>query len=193
MLLLASQSAARKRMLKAAGVPFEAIDVPFDEDQAKSRLIDLDAAQIANALAQGKALSVTAGQDLVLGSDQILERNDGSVLSKAKSREELADQLRSLRGRPHKLHSAAVVVEQGRVLWSATETATLHMREFSDTFLAEYLDLQYEDVRWSVGGYHAEGMGAQLFDRIDGSHFAVLGLPLLPLLAFLRTRDILQS
>lgn len=193
-LLLASKSATRRRMLEAAGVPFGTAEAEFDEESAKTELRGrgLGAAELALALAQAKAVAVDAGPELiVLGSDQVLEREDGSVLDKAGSRAELGEQLRSLRGRPHRLHSAAVAVAGGKPVWHATETATLHVRQFSDAFLLSYLDREYEDVRWSVGGYHAEGRGAQLFERIEGSHFAVLGLPLLPLLDFLREREIL--
>lgn len=193
-LLLASKSASRRRMLQAAGVPFEIVAAPFDEEAAKARLSHLPAAERAEALALGKARFVKASAEaLVLGSDQVLEREDGSTLSKARSRDELAEQLRSLRGRPHRLHSAAAIAEAGETVWSATETATMHVREFTDAFLSDYLDREFEQVRWSVGGYLIEGRGAQLFRRIDGSHFAVLGMPLLPLLAFLRERGIIGA
>jgi septum formation protein len=193
-LLLASKSPTRRRMLEAAGVPFTAAEAEFDEESAKAKLRtgSLGAAELALALAEAKALAVDAGPELlVLGSDQVLEREDGSMLDKAGSRAELADQLRSLRGRPHRLHSAAVAVAAEKPIWRAAETAMLHMRHFSDAFLESYLGREYDEVRWSVGGYHAEGRGAQLFERIEGSHFAVLGLPLLPLLEFLRERGIL--
>jgi len=193
-LLLASKSATRRRMLEAAGVPFGTAEAEFDEEGAKAELRAgrVGAAELALALAKAKALAVDAGPEaLVLGSDQVLEQEDGSVLDKAGSRSELAQQLRSLRGRPHQLHSAAVAVAAGKPVWQGTETATLHMRHFSDAFLEAYLDRDYDEVRWSVGGYHAEGRGAQLFERIEGSHFAVLGLPLLPLLEYLRERGIL--
>ncbi len=193
-LLLASKSRARRRMLEAAGVPFGTAEAGFDEESAKAELRAgrVGAAELALALAEAKALSVDAGPELlVLGSDQVLEREDGAMLDKARSREELAEQLRSLRGRPHRLPAAAVAVAAGKPVWRAAETVTLHMRRFSDAFLEAYLGSEYDEVRWSVGGYHAEGRGAQLFERIEGSHFAVLGLPLLPLLEFLRERRIL--
>jgi len=181
-------------MLEAAGVPFEIAPALIDEEALKSSLATKSAAELAEALAEAKAHSVGVGaDDLVLGSDQTLERPDGSILHKAGSRSEMADQLRSLAGRAHQLHSSAVVTERGQSVWSATETVTLHMRAVSDAFLSDYLDRQFDAVRWSVGGYHFEGMGAQLFNRVEGSHFAILGLPLLPLLAFLRDRGILKS
>ena len=193
-LLLASQSTTRRRMLEAAGVPFALAGAEFDEESAKAELRArrMKSEELALALAEAKALAVDAEPELlVLGSDQVLEREDGSVLNKAGSRAELAEQLRSLRGRPHRLHSAAVITAAGKPVWRAAETVTMHMRHFSDAFLIVYLDRDYEDVRWSVGGYHAEGRGAQLFERIEGSHFAVLGLPLLPLLGFLREQGVL--
>lgn len=180
--------------MEAAEVPFQAVEVPFDEAEMKRQLAEADAPSLAAALAEGKALSVAAGpEDLVLGSDQTLERDDGSILHKAGSREELAEQLRSLRGSMHRLHSAAVVAERGQVVWRATDTVTLRMRGFSEELLSDYLDRHYEEVRWSVGGYHVEAAGVQLFERIEGSHFAVLGLPLLPLLDFLRSRGVVRS
>ncbi|HEX8571985.1 MAG TPA: Maf family protein, partial [Allosphingosinicella sp.] len=119
-LLLASKSAARKHMLEAAGVPFEAVDAPFVEEEVKARLDMRNAAEVAASLAQAKALSVdAASDDLVLGSDQTLERSDGSILHKAETREELADQLRSLSGSAHRLHSSAAIVEEGHMIWSA--------------------------------------------------------------------------
>jgi septum formation protein len=195
-LLLASKSAARARILEAAGVPFEAVDAQFDEDGVKAALRErnLGAAELALALAEAKARAVTAGvDDLVLGSDQTFELEDGSMLDKAGSREELLAQLRRLGGRRHKLHAAACVVEGGRVVWQDAETAVMHVRLVGDGFLNDYVDWEWDQVRWSVGGYQVEGRGAQLFERIEGSHFAVQGLPLLPLLAFLREQRMLLT
>jgi septum formation protein len=181
-------------MLEAAGVPFEAADAPLDEDKAKLELAGHGAESLARALAQLKASAVAGGPaDLVLGSDQTLERDDGSILSKPATREEAFAQLKSLSGATHWLHSAAAIVEQGELVWSATETVKLKMRALSDGFLDAYLDEEFETIRWSVGGYHVEGRGAQLFERIEGSHFAVLGLPLLPLLAYLRERGVIAA
>lgn len=193
-LLLASKSEARRLMLKAAGVPFETVDAPLDEEAAKKRLKGLGAARLAAALAEAKACSLNAGaSDLKLGCDQVLEREDGTMLSKPASREEALAQLRSLSGRSHRLHSAAAIVEGGGTVWTALESVELEMRLLSDDFLSRYLDREYEQIRWSVGGYRIEGLGVQLFDRIEGSHFAILGMPLLPLLAYLRTRGLLPS
>jgi septum formation protein len=195
-LLLASKSGARRRMLEAAGVPFDTVEAELDEEAAKGGLwgAGFDARGVAEELAQLKALSVRAGPgDLVLGCDQTLERDDGTLLGKPASLDEARGQLRSLRAARHQLHSAAVIAEGGGAVWWGSETVSLTMRPFSDAFLETYLGREWEHIRWSVGGYRIEGAGAQLFERVEGSHFAVLGLPLLPLLAYLRERGLLQS
>lgn len=178
-------------MLEAAGVPFEPVDADLDEEAVKAGLRGegLDACALASALAEAKALAAEpAPGDLVLGADQTLELDDGTMLDKPASREDAAAQLRRLSGRTHRLHSAAVIVEGGRQVWRSVETVALSVRPLGDAFIHDYLAAEYEAIRWSVGGYRIEGPGVQLFDRIEGSHFAILGLPLLPLLAYLRTR-----
>ncbi|HEX8620440.1 MAG TPA: nucleoside triphosphate pyrophosphatase [Allosphingosinicella sp.] len=195
-LLLASKSEARRKMLEAAGVPFETVEAELDEAAAKGGLeaAGFDPRGIAEELAQLKALSVQAASDaLVLGSDQTLELDDGSMMSKPGSREEAYEQLAILSGRTHLLHSSAVVAQAGEAVWWHCETVEMTMRHFGEDFLRDYLDREYEQVRWSVGGYRIEGMGAQLFERIEGSHFAILGMPLLPLLGYLRERGLLKS
>ena len=189
MIRLASQSSARKAMLEQAGIAFEVISAPLDEEAAKTRLREkgLDAAALALALAEAKALSARP-EGLIIGADQTLERDDGTMLDKPVSREAARAQLLALAGRTHRLHSAAAVAENGAIVWGGTETASLTMRPLSGDFLDAYLDLEWEHIRWGVGGYRIEGPGVQLFSRIEGSHFAILGLPLLPLLAFLRDR-----
>ena len=183
-------------MLEAAGVPFECVDAALDEDDVKAslRAEGAAAAALALALAREKALAAKAdAADLILGSDQILELDDSTMLDKPSSREELLRQLQRLSGRAHKLHSAAALVEDGEVVWTSIETVTMHVRPLGPDFLRDYVEREYETVRWSVGGYHVESRGAQLFERIEGSHFAVLGLPLLPLLAALRQRGVLLT
>ena len=195
-LLLASRSKARRDMLAAAGVAFELADVALDEEEAKAGLLatGFEPRDLAEMLAEMKARAVTGpAGTLVLGADQVLERDDGRTLSKPRSRDEALDQLRSLSGRTHFLHSAAVVVEQGERAWGCTESVALSVRRLGESFLQDYLTHECEAIRWSVGGYRIEGRGAQLFDRIEGSHFAVLGLPLLPLLAYLRQRGMLMA
>jgi septum formation protein len=183
-------------MLEAVGVPFEAMSPSFDEDASKAALKaeGLGAAALAEALAARKALAVPAeAGNPVLGSDQTLETESGETLDKPQSPDDLAMQLRLLSGKSHRLHSAAVIVEEGRPVWSATESVVMIMRPLSEDFISSYIEREYPAVRWSVGGYHVEASGAQLFERIEGSHFAVLGLPLLPLLAYLRHRGVLAS
>lgn len=193
-LLLASRSEARRRMLAAAGVPFGIADTACDEQALKATLAGLGPVETAHLLAEGKALGVAADADaLVLGADQVLELHDGALLSKARSREELADQLARMSGTSHRLYSAASIVESGAIVWRGLETVEMAMRPLSQAFIRDYLDAEYVGVRWSVGGYHVEGRGAQLFEHIEGSHFAVQGLPLLLLLKFLRDRKVLAS
>lgn len=194
-LLLASQSAARRRMLENAGIPFDPVSAALDEAEAKAGLAaaGFEPRDMAEMLAEMKAKSVAADDALVLGADQVLELDDGTTLSKPDSRAEALDQLRRLSGGAHQLHSAAVIVEGGARVWGATESVTMHVRPLGEAFLAAYLDAEYEAIRASVGGYRIEGSGAQLFDSVEGSHFAVLGLPLLPLLAYLRERGLLRA
>lgn len=194
-LILASQSAGRRAMLDAAGVPFEAVAPGVDEESAKASLRDLKARDLADALAELKALKISGKRpnDLVLGCDSVVELQDGRTLDKAASREEAAEHLRALSGRRHYLHSAAVVAENNRPIWRNIDRVTMHVRPLSDQFIAAYLDREWEQARWCVGVYRVEGPGAQLFSRIEGSHFTVIGLPLLPLLDYLRTRGVLTS
>ncbi len=192
-LLLASRSSARRQMLEAAGVPFESVEAPLDEEEAKRDLQGLAAEPLAMKLAELKALSVARDDAMVLGADQTLELDDGRTLGKSGSIAEAREQLRRMNGATHKLHSAAVIAEGGEVVWSCAETVTMGMRPLSDDFITSYLDEEFDQIRWSVGCYRIEGPGVQLFERIEGSHFAILGLPLLPLLGFLRVRGVLAS
>ncbi|MBA3676083.1 MAG: Maf family protein [Sphingosinicella sp.] len=194
-LLLASKSKARRAMLEAAGVPFGVVDSVLDEERIKADLREqgLGAMALAAALAEAKALAVPAGDDLVIGADQMLERSDGTMLDKPRSRDDALAQLLSLGGKTHFLHSAAIVAERGQAVWRGSESVALTMRPLGTEFLNLYLDEEYEAIRWGVGGYRIEGPGVQLFERIEGSHFAILGLPLLPLLAFLRERGVMAN
>ena len=195
-LLLASQSQTRRQMLAAAGVSFETVSAPLDEEEAKAGLLaaGFEPRDLAEMLAEMKAKSApAAADDLVIGADQVLELDDGTMLSKPGSRDEALAQLRLLSGGTHYLHSAAVVVEAGERIWGETETVAMDVRVLSEAFLQAYLDAEYEAVRFNVGAYRIEAMGAQLFEEVEGSHFAILGLPLLPLLDYLRDRGLLQS
>jgi len=195
-LLLASGSATRRKMRIEAGVPFETVLPLVDEDEAKAglRAQGTGAADLALALAGLKARRAKTPADvLVLGADQTLELEDGSMIDKPVSREDALEQLRLMSGGSHRLHSAAVVMEGGDTVWAHAESVTLVVRELSDRFLEDYLDAEFDAVRSSVGAFRIEGPGVQLFDRVDGSHFAILGLPLLPLLGYLRQRGVLRS
>jgi septum formation protein len=193
-LILASQSSGRRAMLEAAGVPFEAMSPGVDEEAAKASL-QLKARDLADALAELKALKLSKlhPDALVLGCDSVVELQDGRTLDKAATREEAAEHLRLLSGRRHYLHSAAVIAESGRPIWRVVDRVTMHVRPLSDAFIADYLDREWEQARWCVGVYRVEGPGAQLFTRIEGSQFTVIGLPLLPVLDYLRVRGVLAS
>jgi septum formation protein len=187
-LVLASGSAARRQMLEAAGLTFEVIAPACDEEAAKQELRALGRSPHAQAeaLAELKAKSVSESTSAyVIGADQMLAI-DGAALDKPASREEARQHLLRLRGCPHELITSAVVAKDGVVVWRTTDIPRLTMRRFSDAFLDYYLNRAGESVLRSVGAYQLEGLGAQLFDRVEGDYFSVLGLPLLPLLAFLR-------
>jgi septum formation protein len=192
-LVLASTSASRRAMLDAAGVAYEAVSPQVDEDAAKAALAHLDGRGLADALAELKAVKVSARRpgDLVLGCDSTVERDDGLLLDKPGDR--LADQLRALSGRTHRLHSAVVAAEGGVPVWRHVARATLTMRALSEDFIVDYVAREGAAVAGSVGGYHIEGAGVQLFDRTEGDHWTIRGLPLLPLLGWLRLRGVVAS
>ncbi|MEJ0058227.1 MAG: Maf family protein [Terricaulis sp.] len=191
-LILASASAARRRMLEAAGLTIDVDPARIDEEAIKLglRAEGLKPRDQADALAEVKALSVSNRRPgFVIGADQMLAI-EGDVLDKPQDADEARAHLLKLRGRTHELITAAVVARDGQVIWRHIQTPRLKMREFSDEFLDGYLAEAGEGVLSSVGAYQLEGLGAQLFERVDGDYFSVLGLPLLPLLAFLREHGI---
>ncbi len=195
-IVLASGSITRRRLLEAAGVPFDVEPANVDEDEFKLGLRAEGAAgiEIAEVLAEAKAMYVSrkrAGR-MILGADQILEC-DGETFDKPVNREDAVRQLRSLRGRRHELISYAVIVRDGQRIWQGVDRARLEMRETSDEFIDAYLDTIGDDVYNGPGGYRVEALGVQLFRRIDGSHYTILGLPLLALLDYLRDNGILMS
>ncbi|WP_116091015.1 Maf family protein [Sphingomonas crusticola] len=196
-LILASQSASRRAMLEAAGVPFTAEAARVDEDSIKQSMLSegTDGRRLADALAEMKAIKVSQRHPtaLVLGCDSTVTAADGDLIDKAETREEAANQLRTLAGTTHRLTSAAVVAQSGVPVWRHVDTAKLTMRAFSDEFLEAYLDAEWPAIGGCVGGYRIEGRGAQLFSRIDGDHFTILGLPLLPLLDWLRVRQVVAT
>ncbi len=190
MIILASKSAARRAVLEGAGVAYEAVVSGVDEAVVKARMLTEGAGPraIAEALAEAKALAVSRGRaGCVIGADQTLDLN-GALYDKAATLDEARARLGLLRGKAHRLHSAVVVATDGVVIWRETATAILTMRDFSDAFLDAYLATEGEAALGSVGCYRLEGLGAQLFEKIEGDYFAILGLPLLGLLDLLRAR-----
>lgn len=183
-------------MLEHAGVPFVREPADIDERRVKSenRSNGSNASQTALALAEEKARHVANGRrgGLVIGSDQILECDD-VWFDKPTGRAEAMETLRKLRGRSHMLVSAVSVVRDNRCLWRCVDVARLTMRPFTDDFLRRYLNEAGASILESVGAYRVEGTGIQLFSRIDGDHFTVLGMPLLPLLDFLRREKALET
>jgi len=194
-LILASQSASRRAMLDAAGVAYTAEPARVDEDGVKAAMGGQPPRDIADALAELKAIKVSQAYPtaLVLGSDSIVALADGTLLDKAVSREDAADHLRAMAGGTHDLWSAAVIAEQGRPVWRHVERARLAVRPLSDDFIAAYLDHEWPAIAGCVGCFRIEGPGVQLFSRIQGSHFTVLGMPLLPVFDYLRVRGELAS
>jgi septum formation protein len=186
-LVLASKSAARRGMLQAAGIPVAAHPADIDERGIEAGSDQAGPGDVAALLAREKALAVSAAMPdrLVVGADQTLAVGT-TRFSKPADRDAARLQLKLLRGRSHELHSAVALVSGGLVVFRANAVATMTMRAFSDETLDRYLDATGAAVTSSVGGYQIEGIGIQLFERIDGDHFTILGLPLLPLLAALR-------
>jgi septum formation protein len=185
-------------MLAAAGVHFTVQAADVDEPAIRDRLFKEDPRispkRVAEMLAIAKAEDVGAKRPgvVVVGADQVLALDD-DLLSKSPSIEAAREALRRLRGRTHELHSAVALAESGTVNWTHVATARLTMRDFSDYFLDDYLLRAADRVSQTVGAYELEGLGIQLFERIEGDYFTILGLPLLPLLGELRERGILPT
>ena len=195
-LVLASRSTGCADLLRAAGVDFETVPASVDEAAVKAGMLAEDAPprDIADALAEMKARQVAGRmpERLVLGADQVLVCG-GRLFDKPATVAEVGDQLRDLRGRAHELLSAAVIYENAAPVWRHIGRSQLVMRTFSDSFLADYLTQQGAAVTTTVGAYRLEAGGAQLFTRVQGDYFSVLGLPLLELLGFLRGRELIAT
>ena len=197
MLVLASQSAGRRMVLANAGVPHEALTADIDEDAVRRslRAKGLGSSELAAALAEAKALEVSGRRpdDIVIGCDQILALDNGTLFDKPVDRPALVEQLRILSGNRHTLFSAIVIARGRKIIWRHAEKVVLRMRVLSDAFIEDYVEMEGDGLLGCVGGYKIEARGAQLFSTIDGSHFAIIGLPLLPLLDYLRAQGVLAS
>lgn len=189
MIVLGSASATRRRMLESAGLSFFVDTAAVDEDSIKASMREQtgNPARVAELLAELKATRVSARHPgaIIIGADQMLDC-EGVWYDKPKDLAGARAQLEALRGRSHRLTSAVVAVRDGSRLWHHSDSARLTMRRFSDTFLDDYLSRAGDAVLSSVGAYQLEGLGSQLFMAVEGDHFTILGLPLLPLLDFLR-------
>lgn len=192
MIVLASQSASRRAMLEAAGIPFRAQPAQVDERGIEAALGDVPPAEIALQLARAKALAVFAPGELVLGSDSLVSCA-GRRFDKPASREQAAEHLRHFSGQVMELHSAAALVRDGAVLWSDTAMARLHVAPLSDAFIEGYLEAEWPAVAGCVGVFRIEARGVQLFDRIEGDYFTILGMPLLMVQAALRQLGVLPQ
>jgi septum formation protein len=192
LLILASQSRARQMLLANAGIAFEGMPADIDERAAQQSAGLSGSADIAALLAREKAVAVSTQRPdrYVVGADQTLALGD-RLFNKPSSRAQAAEQLRALAGRTHELNSAVAVARGGKIMFEHVATARMSMRPLSEAEIEVYLTHAGEAVTSSVGAYQLEGLGVHLFERIDGDHFTILGLPLLPLLAFLRSEKLL--
>ncbi|WP_292052798.1 MULTISPECIES: Maf family protein [unclassified Brevundimonas] len=190
--ILASKSAVRREVLTNAGVAFDVQVAGVDEDALK--VPGVDPRQLAIDLAKAKALAVSAKHPdaVVLGADQTLAF-DGGLISKAPDLEQAKARLAAMRGRPHQLHSGVALARGGEIVWADADTADMLVRDFSDAFLEAYIAHEGEELLHCVGSYRLEGMGSQLFDKVDGDYFTVLGMPLWLVLDKLRTFGVLPA
>lgn len=194
-LVLASKSVSRRQLLEAAGIPLKCDPAGIDERAVEqSRAASAGAKEVAILLAREKAIATAARhpKSLVLGADQTLALMQRRF-SKPSSREAAREQLAALSGKTHELHSAAAIAQDGKIIFEAVATARLTMRPLSSEFIKEYLDAAGDKVSTSVGAYQLEGLGIHLFEKIEGDHFTILGMPLLPLLAYFRAAGMIAS
>ena len=195
-LILASKSAIRASLLRAAAVPFEARGSGVDEDVLKAEWLAerRTAKEVAEGLAEAKALAVSRAEPeaWVIGADQTLEF-ERALFDKPADFAEARARLLDFRGKPHQLHCGTALARGGEIVWRTAPTSTLYVRGFSEAWLDHYLASVGADVLQSVGAYQLEGLGVQLFDRIDGDWFAILGLPMIELLDALRARKVIPA
>ncbi len=193
--ILASASAARRALLAGAGIAAEAIKPDIDEQSARTAMREggVSVGDQAMHLAELKALKISRQRPgLVIGGDQMLNL-DGSALDKPATMAEAAEHLRRLSGQSHRLETAIVIAENGQLIWRHLARPKLTVRTLSENFMADYIQRCGEPLLATVGAYQLEGLGAQLFTRIEGDYFSILGLPLLPLLDYLRVRGVVAS
>jgi septum formation protein len=190
--ILASQSRARQMLLGNAGISFEAVPADIDERAVQKNSGLTSPGEIAGLLAREKALFVSSKNPgrYVIGADQTLALGE-RLFSKPSGRAQAAEQLRLLAGKSHTLHSAVAVISDSKIVFADVSIAKMSMRPLSDSEISAYLDAAGDAVTSSVGAYQLEGFGVHLFERIEGDHFTILGLPLLPLLTFLRSERLL--
>lgn len=195
--ILASQSAGRRSMLVAAGVEIMPVAPGVDEEAIRQALAEAGARprDIADALAEAKAVKISRKYPdaLVIGCDQILVTDDGQLLDKPQTPDDAILQLRLLSGKTHRLMSAVVICEGGAPVWRIVDMAKMTMRQLSPAFIEFYVDRHFEQIRHCVGCYRIEAEGAQLFASVSGSQFTIIGLPLLPVLDYLRLKGLLAS
>jgi len=194
-LILASGSAIRRQILDGAGLDYEVITRPVDEAAIKDAMLAENSRlrDIADALAEAKAMRVSRQEaGLVIGADQIMVMG-GQLFDKPKSMADARARLISMRGEKHELIGAVVICENGAPVWRHMCKTKLWVRDFSDDFLDWYIETEGEALMKSVGAYRFEGPGSQLFEKVEGDFFAILGLDLLPVLDFLRRRGIVAS
>ncbi|MEM9838397.1 MAG: Maf family protein [Pseudomonadota bacterium] len=190
-IILASGSVSRRAILEGAGIPFSVVRPELDEDALKPQFADRTPAELALALAEAKALSLSVPGSIVIGADQVMEF-DGRPYDKPKSREELTERLKQMRALPHHLRGGVVMVRDGKILASIQESSTLTMRALTVREIDDYVDALSDDIAMgTVGGYALEGLGSRLFDSIEGDFFAILGLPLFPVLRVLRNDGVI--
>ena len=194
-LILASKSPSRQKLMTNAGLIFQQQVSGVDEDIIKEAFLQSgEISDLAMILAQAKAMTVSKmlPESYVIGADQTL-LFEGKVYDKPVSDQDARDQLLALRGKQHQLETAVCIAKNEEILWNYSESSYLTMRDFSPVFLGKYLAAEGDSVKTSVGGYKLEGLGLQLFEKIDGDFFSILGLPMLRLLAFLRNQNLIET